>query len=103
MAELGSAVDAVSCAVEIQRRMARRNTDVQQDRKIELRIGIDVGDIIVDEDGVYGDGVNTAARLEEIADPGGVLNSDAVHHQVEGRVVAHRRQCVASIGPTTRQ
>src|SRR5215472_17552508 len=62
--EFGSVVDAVRCAVEVQREMAERNTDVEPVNRIEFRMGINLGDVIVDEDDIYGDGVNIAARLE---------------------------------------
>ena len=75
LAEFASVVDAVECAIEIQREMAGRNVEVPQDRRIELRIGINLGDVIVDGDDIYGDGVNVAARLEALAEPGGVCIS----------------------------
>jgi adenylate cyclase len=71
LAEFSSVVDAVRCAVEVQRGMAERNTDVPQEKRIEFRIGINVGDMIIDGGDVFGDGVNVAARLEGIAEPGG--------------------------------
>ena len=86
LVEFASVVDAVRCAVEVQRGMAERNADVPQDRRIEFRIGINVGDIIIDEDDIFGDGVNIAARLEGIAEPGGVCISDDAHRQVRGKV-----------------
>jgi class 3 adenylate cyclase len=75
LVEFGSVVDAVRCAVEIQRRMAEQNIDVPQVKQIELRIGIHVGDIIIDENDIFGDGVNIAVRLEAIAEPGSVCIS----------------------------
>ena len=81
-----SVVDAVHCAVEIQRRMARRNGDVAADRRIEFRIGINLGDIIVEDGDVFGDGVNIAARLEAIAETGGICVSGAVRDQVGNRL-----------------
>jgi len=77
-----SVVDAVRCAVEVQREMAGRNTDVPSDRRIEFRLGINVGDIIRDGRDIYGDGVNVAARLEALAEPGGICVSRVVHDQV---------------------
>src|SRR5271167_4975749 len=71
LVEFASAVDAVRCAMEIQRAMADRNADIPESRRVEFRIGINVGDIIIDEGDIYGDGVNIAARLEGIAEPGG--------------------------------
>ena len=86
LVEFASAVDAARCAVEIQRTMAERNIDVPPELRIEFRIGIHVGDIIVDDDDIFGDGVNIAARLEGIAQPGGVCVSDDAHRQVRGKV-----------------
>lgn len=79
LTEFTSVVNAVQCAVDIQRKMAERNADVAQDRRIEFRIGINLGDVILDGDDIYGDGVNVAARLEGLADPGGICVSGAVH------------------------
>jgi len=70
LVEFPSAVDAVRCAMEIQRIIAERNVAVSGDRRIELRIGINVGDVIIDEGDIYGEGVNIAARLEPLAEPG---------------------------------
>jgi adenylate cyclase len=86
LVEFGSVVDAVRGAVEIQRGMAEQNIDVPQVKRIEFRIGIHVGDIIIEDDDIFGDGVNIAARLEGIAEPGGVSISDDVHRQIRGKV-----------------
>ena len=86
LVEFASAVDAVRCAIEIQRAMAARNATIPEDRRVEFRIGINVGDIIIDEGDIYGDGVNIAARLEAIAEPGGIRVSDKVHQEVRGKV-----------------
>src|SRR4051812_35021632 len=86
LVEFASAVDAARCAVEVQRDMAGQNVEVPQDSRIEFRIGIHVGDIIIDNDDIFGDGVNIAARLEGIAEPGGVCISDDAHRQVRGKV-----------------
>jgi TolB-like protein/class 3 adenylate cyclase len=86
LVEFGSVVDAVRCAVEIQRCMAEKNIDVPQVKQIELRIGIHVGDIIIDENDIFGDGVNIAVRLEGIAEPGGVCISDDAYRQIRGKV-----------------
>ena len=75
--EFASAVDAARCALEVQRGMVARNGTVPQDTRIELRIGIHVGDIIIDDNDIFGDGVNIAARLEGIAEPG--VARDSVH------------------------
>jgi len=80
--EFASVVDAVRCAVDVQRGMAERNADVPADQRIELRIGINVGDIIIDGDDIFGDGVNVAARLQTLADPGGICVSKMVRDQV---------------------
>jgi adenylate cyclase len=84
--EFHSVADAVLCAVEIQRRMSRRNTDVSPARWIQFRIGINLGDVIAEENDIFGDGVNVAARLEALAEPGGVYVSGAVRDQVGDRL-----------------
>jgi adenylate cyclase len=86
LVEFASVVDAVRCADEIQRGMAEQNTDVPQDKRIEFRIGIHVGDIIIADDDIFGDGVNIAVRLEGIAEPGGISISDDAHRQIRGKV-----------------
>jgi adenylate cyclase len=86
LVEFHSIVDAVTCAAEIQRRMARRNTDVSPARWIQFRMGINLGDVIVEENDIFGDGVNVAARLEMLADPGGICISGAVRDQVGDRL-----------------
>jgi TolB-like protein/class 3 adenylate cyclase len=86
LVEFASAVDAARCAVEVQRGMAGQNADVPEDTRIEFRIGIHVGDIIIDDNDIFGDGVNIAARLEGIAEPGGVCISDDAQRQVRGKV-----------------
>jgi class 3 adenylate cyclase len=88
LAEFGSAVDSVRCAMDVQRGMAKRNAAVPKESRIEFRIGINIGDIILDGGDIFGDGVNVAARLEGIADPGGICTSDDVVKQVQGRVAA---------------
>src|SRR5262245_54448477 len=75
LVEFGSAVNAVQCAVDLQQRMAAANREQPEDRRIVLRVGVNLGDIIVEGSDLYGDGVNIAARLEGIAEPGGVLVS----------------------------
>jgi TolB-like protein/class 3 adenylate cyclase len=86
LVEFASAVDAARCAVEVQRGMAGQNADVSQDVRMEFRIGIHVGDIIIDDNDIFGDGVNIAARLEGIAEPGGVCISDDAQRQIRGKV-----------------
>jgi adenylate cyclase len=79
-------VDAVRCAFAVQRGMAQRNIDVPQERRIEFRIGINVGDIIIDRGDIFGEGVNVAARLEGIAEPGGICVSGRVLEDVQGKL-----------------
>src|SRR6516162_3397399 len=88
LVEFASVVDAVRCAVEVQQAMAGRHTGVKADNRIELRIGINLGDMIVEGDDLYGDGVNIAARLETAAPAGGILVSRTVHEAVTGRLKA---------------
>ena len=75
LVEFSSVVDALLCATELQAGMAQRNADVPADRRIEFRIGINVGDVVVEDGDIFGDGVNVAARLEGLADPGGICVS----------------------------
>src|SRR5438309_9524009 len=82
LAEFPSVVDAVRCAVEIQRGMSERNAAIPPGERIEFRVGINLGDIIVEGDDIFGDGVNIAARLEALADRGGVFVSNTVHDHV---------------------
>ena len=89
LVEFASVVDAVRCAVDVQRGMAERNADVPEDKRIDFRIGINVGDIIIEDGDIFGDGVNIAARLEGIAEPGGICISDDAYRQVRGK--ARRR------------
>src|SRR6202008_2399925 len=86
LVEFHSIVDAVLCAAEIQRRMARRNADVPPARWMQFRIGINLGDVIVDDNDIFGDGVNVAARLQMRAEPGGICVSGAVRDQVGQRL-----------------
>jgi TolB-like protein/class 3 adenylate cyclase len=86
LAEFASVVDAVRCAVEVQRGMAVRNAETPPEKRIEFRIGINLGDVIVEERDIFGDGVNVAARLEALAEPGGVLISNTVHDHVRDRL-----------------
>jgi adenylate cyclase len=82
LVEFASVVDAVLCAIEIQLRMARRNADVEPDYRMRFRIGIHLGDVLVEGDDVFGDGVNVAARLQQLAEPGGICISGAVYDQL---------------------
>ncbi len=86
LVEFASVVDAVRCAVEIQREMIERNADLPEDRRIVFRIGINLGDVIVTPDDIYGDGVNVAARLEGLGEPGGVCISGTAYDQVRDKV-----------------
>ena len=86
LVDFGSAVDAVRCAVEIQELVAKSNAGVPNELRFQFRIGIHVGDIIIDEQDMFGDGVNIAARLEGIAEPGGVCISDDAYRQIRGTV-----------------
>jgi adenylate cyclase len=81
-----SVMDALRCAVEVQRGMVERNGEVQPDARIEFRMGINVGDIIIDGGSIHGDGVNVAARLEALAEPGGICVSGRVQEDVHGRL-----------------
>jgi class 3 adenylate cyclase len=115
LAEFASVVDAVRCAVDVQRGMAQRNSDVPQQKRIEFRIGINVGDVILDRGDLFGDGVNVAVRLEGIAKPGGICISEDARRQVRGKLditiddvgehqlknIAHpvRVYCVRTEGP----
>jgi adenylate cyclase len=86
LVEFASVVDAVRCAVELQREMAARNGDIPAERRIEFRIGLNLGDIIIDDNDIYGDGVNIAARLEALAEPGGICVSRVVRDQVRDKL-----------------
>jgi class 3 adenylate cyclase len=92
LVEFASAVDAVRCAIDIQRAMMERNAEIPEDRCIDLRIGINVGDIIIEGEDIYGDGVNIAARLEGIAEAGGICISRQVFDQIEGKLQLAFRQ-----------
>src|SRR6516225_4691574 len=86
LAEFPSVVDAVRCAVEVQRGMADREPDVAEERRIRFRIGINVGDIVVEDGDIFGDGVNVAARLEALAAPGGICVSARVQEDTVGKL-----------------
>src|SRR5438874_9763672 len=86
LVEFGSVVDAVRYAVDVQRRIVERNADVPEDKRIAFRIGINLGDIIIDEGDIFGDGVNIAARLETLADAGGICVSSVVRDQVRDKL-----------------
>jgi adenylate cyclase len=84
--EFPSVVDAVSCSIEVQRGMRERNADVAPEKRIEFRIGINLGDVIIEGRDLYGDGVNIAARLEGLAEPGGICISQTVLNHARGKI-----------------
>ncbi len=86
LVEFGSVVEATECAVAIQRAMVEREAEVSEERRIQYRVGINMGDIVIDGDDILGEGVNVAARLEGLAEPGGVCISDVVHQSVAGKL-----------------
>ncbi|MFC1839221.1 adenylate/guanylate cyclase domain-containing protein [Thermodesulfobacteriota bacterium] len=86
LAEFGSVVDAVQCAVSIQKELQTRNVDLPENRRMDFRIGINLGDVIEEEDRIYGDGVNIAARLEALADPGGICISKTAFDYIENKL-----------------
>ena len=86
LAEFISVVDAVNCAVEIQRELAERNAELSENRKMKFRIGINLGDVIAEEKRIYGDGVNIAARMEGLADVGGICISGTVYDAIESKI-----------------
>src|SRR6266851_2259896 len=86
LAEFASVVDAVRCAAEIQRGMLDRDAGFDPDRRIEFRIGINLGDVVAEDDDILGDGVNIAARLEGLAEPGGICVSRTVRDQIRDRL-----------------
>jgi adenylate cyclase len=86
LVEFTSVVDAIQCAIEVQKGMTARNADESDNRRMDFRIGINLGDVIIEGDDIHGDGVNVAARLETLAEPGGICISDDVHRQCRGKV-----------------
>ena len=98
--EFRSVVDAVNCAIEVQRAMVERNAEVAPDKRIEFRIGIHLGDVVEESDGdLMGDGVNIAARLQGVAKPGAICISDDAYRQVKGRLDL----AVSDLGPVAAQ
>ena len=89
LVEFVSAVDATRCAIEVQHGMAQRNIGVADEQRIEIRIGVHVGDIIIEEGDIFGDGVNIAARLESVAQPGGICISEDAYRQVRDKLDAN--------------
>ena len=86
LAEFPSAVDAVQCSVEIQKKLKIRNKDLPDDKRLEFRIGINIGDVVQDGDSLYGEGVNIASRIEGLADPGGVCISRGAYDHVKNKL-----------------
>jgi adenylate cyclase len=86
LVEFPSVVDAVRCAMDVQRGMAERNLDIADEQRIDFRVGINLGDIMIDAEDIHGDGVNIAARLEGIAEPGGICLSDSAYQQVRDKL-----------------
>ncbi|MGD9076026.1 MAG: adenylate/guanylate cyclase domain-containing protein, partial [Desulfobacteraceae bacterium] len=86
LAEFGSVVDAVRCAVEIQKELGRRNAELPEHRKMEFRIGVNLGDVILEDETIYGDGVNIAARIEGLAEGGGICISRTAFGQVKNKL-----------------
>ncbi len=86
LAEFASVVNAVQCAVEMQTTLKAENTNIPPERRMEFRIGVNLGDVMMDGEQIYGDGVNVAARLESLADPGGICISDTVHAQIKNKL-----------------
>src|ERR1700675_2666395 len=86
LAEFASVVEAVNCGVEIQSGLKAENADLPAERRMEFRIGVNLGDVMVEGEQIYGDGVNVAARLESLARPGGICISGTVHEQIQDRL-----------------
>jgi len=86
LAEFASVVDAVNGAVKIQDEIKKSNTDIPEDRRMEFRIGINLGDVIEEDDRIYGDGVNIAARMEGLAEPGGIAISGTVYEHIKDKL-----------------
>ena len=86
LAEFASVVDAVQCGVAVQKEIEARNTELPESRRMQFRIGINLGDVIEEEDSIYGDGVNIAARLESLADPGGICVSKTAFEHIEAKL-----------------
>jgi adenylate cyclase len=102
LVEFPSVVDAVRCAAEVQRAMIDSTAEIAEDKRITFRIGINLGDIIVDADDIYGDGVNIAARLEALAEPGGICISRVVRDQIRDKLSCMGEQSVKNIARPVR-
>src|SRR6202158_1688922 len=97
LAEFASIVNAVQCAVEIQTTLKTENANIPPERRMEFRIGVNLGDVMVDGEQIYGDGVNVAARLESLANPGGICISHTVHDQIKNKLALNYED----LGPQT--
>jgi adenylate cyclase len=86
LADFASVVDAVNCAVEIQRELAERNAELPETRRMQFRIGVNLGDVVTEEERIYGDGVNIAARMEGLAEGGGICLSGTVYDTIESKI-----------------
>ena len=86
LAEFGSVMNAVECAMVIQNNLRKKNDLIPENRRMEYRIGVNLGDVVIERDRIYGDGVNIAARIERLADPGGISISGSVFDQIETRL-----------------
>ena len=86
LAEFPSVVNAVKCAVAIQTKMAERNAAIEPEHRMQFRVGVNIGDVVYDETRIYGDGINVAARLESIAEAGGICISSKVFEEISGRI-----------------
>jgi adenylate cyclase len=93
LAEFGSVVEAVNCAVDIQTSLKAENAELPLERRMQFRIGVNSGDVMVEGEQIYGDGVNVAARLENLADPGGICISGTVYEQVRDKLALRYRDC----------
>ena len=97
LVEFASAVAAVTCAVEVQEKLAEVNASLAEERRMEFRMGVNLGEVVVDGATIHGDGVNVAARLEKLAEPGSIVIARSVHDQVKGKVAYH----FEDLGPQT--
>ena len=86
LAEFGSAVDAVACAMQIQNKLKKENAKFVKDKQLQFRIGVNIGDVVHDDDRIYGEGVNIAARIESIADAGGISISRSTYDQIKNKM-----------------
>ena len=92
LVEFASAVNAVKCGIDLQKRMGELNIGLSEDRRVVLRAGINLGDVVVDDGDLYGEGVNVAARLEAMAEPGGLCISGSVYDQIQNKLTLQIKQ-----------